>query len=510
MTASLSGAATSPCLMDATSVVGMAALIRDDPGWRQTMEAAFRDKPKMTTETTISEALRADQVGLLCRGGRNTQRRNRFNARHLVSWCGDVRPADWSDERLHRVDQRYLEDHEDRPREQIGRERRLLRRIVRRIQSDVHGQAIVKKSGQPDAHGIGQPPDRRLPPLEAVAEVMEHGGDVAVQIAVVLALALGLSTSELLILRRRDVHLGSGRVSVKGQPRRLTKWAVAQLRLSLPNKRGLLFASTRRPGRPMTNLAGRVRRACKRACGPPFTLRDVRRLWQREGRAVDLPRAAVRGSVCGLGAGRAHRVRRAMATAEGRLVREWTVMIHGPADARGIRNYVPRQAPKGVHPHEPEARGGAAKPRRKLPGVARRCRSDAQLPKALREKPGNRSGSKISYLSTTPAPDPPPPSAMLPSPLLGTDAAPATRAPLGPNLRAWAQLSPSAFARRDELVLALAVGVLYREARDLVARSQAAEEAGAGGEDVLLAIGVWARKAEAAMDSLDLTGLQQG
>ena len=495
-----------PCLRDATSIHGLSELIASGPDWQRMLKQAFRQRPPLSEHSTVADVLRQDHVRRLCRGGRGSIKRNRSVARHVVGWWGDARPAGWTNAQLRRELQRYLEAHEHRSNEQIRRETNLMRRVVYCLQAEVFDEPRVSRRGPVDRERAGAKASRPMPPLEDLAEVMEYGGEEgtpqsrqrirAVQVALVLALASGLRTSELLALRARDLDLHRGSLKARGEAQALPPWAVAQLRLIAPRS-GPMFPSPRDPRRARSDLSRLLRRACKRAAVTPFTLRDVRRVWQREGRSVGLPRATVRGSADRLGTRAGVKVTKRRKNAQRRLVAEWTAMVHSPADARGMRRVVPKVCRKGVRPHEPELPGRVEVRR---PRVAPRCRSNAVTDRpATRRRPRTLQSAMRTH---TPKPSAPPTPMVPPSSVLGPPPTVVVRQVAGPPSR-WDQEDPRDFARKSDLLVALSVGVLYREARALIREQKTANSSG---QDLLLAIGAFVKRAEEVLPGVDGIG----
>ena len=495
-----------PCLRDATSIHGLGQLVASGPDWQRTLKHAFRERPPLSEDSTVADVLRHDHVRRLCRGGRGSIKRNRSVGRHVVDWWGDVRPATWTNARLLRELQRYLEAHEHRPNEQSRRATNLMRRAVYCLQSEVLDEPRVSRRGPVDRERAGAKARRPMPALEAIAEVLEYGGDEgtararqrirAVQVALVLALASGLRTSELLALRARDLDLRRGILTEGGEAQTLPPWAVAQLRLIAP-RAGPMFPSPRDATRARSDLAGLLRQACKRAAVTPFTLRDVRRVWQREGRAVGLPRATVRGSADRLGTRAGVKVTKGREKAQRTLVTEWTAMVHGPADARGMRRVVPKVCRKGVRPHEPELPGRVDVRR---PRVAARCRSNAVADRpTTRRRPATLHSAMRTH-GPKPVESPTP---MVPtSSVFGPPPTVVVRQVAGPPSR-WEHEDPADFARKSDLLLALSVGVLYREARVLIREQKTAKS---NGQDLLLAIGAFVKRAEELLPEIDEIG----
>ena len=503
-----------PCLIDATSMVGLSSLVRLDVNGMRRLRAAFADPIAPDANTTVLEFLRNDMGKQLCRGRLGTVKRNRSNARHVVARWGDQQTAWWTEDRLRREVAAYLEDNEHRPNEQIRREVNLLRRLVRRIQSAVHGTPLVRARGPVARDRAGRRAQRRIVVLEEVAELLEAGGHRndprararlrAVQTAVVLALALGLRTGELLRLRREDIYLPGGRVKVEGEERRLPPWAVAQLEVVLGKRDGLLFPSPRNSRRPLSDLAGLLRRACARAIVTPFTLCDLRRTWQREGRTMDMPRASVRATWRRL-RGRGYRAfRNARLQAEKRLTKDWLVLVHGPADRRGARRQVPVKAPKKVRPHQPEVHRPKGVAAVKRPRVAARCRSDAGDLWRPPQRPSRVGrGSIVTTRAKTVAVEEEvvvrAESGIMPIQW----APPARPAPvLYGNLAAWALAHPDHYARKQDVTEALQLGIVYGEARVLMANLQAAGDG--QGQDLLATIRALIEKAQELVPGVDL------
>lgn len=510
MTAARPGLGDRPCLRDATSIVGLCELARRDHAWPARVRRAFQTKPPINARTSIDEVLRHDHIGRLCRGNAvGTLKRNRSVARHVAKRFGTMLPIDVTEPQQRRHELQYEIENEDRPNGQVRREICMFRLAVWWVQSEVLDQPLVARRRPTQTERVGRKPSRPLPALEGVALVLERGRDPLVASAIVLALAVGAPTRVLLKVRREHIDLRGATVLVDGVRRRLPPWAVEQLRETLTKRRGLVFRSKRRENRPTTTLARRVRRACHRAVETPFTLRDLRRLWQLEARAVGLPRATTRGTTGWLKPAAASRVVKRMRPAERKLAAAWAVMIHGPADAPGWRRYVPARSPKGRAPHLPEVRRRTR--RQRMAGryrVAASCRSDAPVPEPARSVlKARRGGGTTTRRRERPDEFEPalwaerqaPPPALAP---------PIVRVPvISERLRVWEDEQPEDYARKSDLMLAFGVSVMFNEARNLMKHPDVMKGAGPGLQRTLTD---WADRAEALDRELKAKGFEEG
>lgn len=344
------------CLTDATSLVGLHAHTRTTD-WQRTLRSPHRGLPPLPATATLADILRRDLTGDLCHGSEGHVRRQRAVAKLICEHVGDAQPADWTERRLLRALARLTEELDAAaPREILLAARRLTRKAVQHFQSSLHGRILVDAIGPPPPRGVGRATDRRLVPARHIAEVLDHGGDRLVQVALVLAHGAGFKTGQIQALEYDGVDRAGGRVLLDGIWRVLPPWAAEQLRASLPRgEEGLVFESPRKPGHPLQNLGRRLRAACERAGVEPFTYQAVRRTWQREARELGHARAVVRGTVGRCPPSVARHVAATTGDVEARAARRWLVLVDSPADRKGRRMHVPMRASNGVPAHRPEA-----------------------------------------------------------------------------------------------------------------------------------------------------------
>ena len=464
---------TYPCVHDATSIVGIHALIRSTDDWNRALRAGTRPRMTATVNTTLAEALRADLAGVLCHGSLGHVRRQRLLARHLIQELGDERIADWTEPELREHSMAYIAAYEGvRPNDLLRREVCLLRRMVQTVQADVHGVCLVNARGPVERHRIGLAAARPVTSLRVVADVAARARNPLVRLAVLLVVAVGLRHGQLLALRRGDVDLPHERIRFDGVVRLLPSWAVDELRRLLGPEQGYLFPSRRCPGRPLTTMGRNLAKACDWAGHPAFTFQDLRRVWQREARAVCMPRACVRDTIGRLRGKALDDLLREIARADRRLCRVWTELPNGPADTAAHRRHVPARAPKEVQPDQPEwsppARATAAAP---LHRIAPSCHPDAWREVAADVPPRVAPSRARGRRRSTPGLDP----SVWEHPPSSADAVPAFVAPpvaspavsLPPGLihelqrlvRTWGGCTPETFVTRQEALQAAAVVV---------------------------------------------------
>jgi len=408
------GAELYQCCQDHTSIEGLARLQRERPrDWHMLIDSqSWRDAD---ANTTLGEYLRNGGGGLLVpkTASDTSIKKKRCGARRVADAFGHLRVAELTEADLLQLRQEYEAARPDAPRGGLlGADLRILRQAVHRAQQTL-GVVRVKRTwggSRPAKHGKAKPRQTVTP--HEVRQLLQASSEVLAA-AIALIVACGLLPSELLALRVSDLNVPEHLLHVRhrgvrgwnrGLARRhvrIPPWAWqfvlrAWPRLSVMPRNRLLFPSRNDPKKPWTNLGRAIRQAATRAglqapdaSDPRWTPSGLRLLYQEIARKVGLPRALVRGTVV---VGMASR--RSLADAEqwlrqsDRMALGWTYLLRPPGYIEGERHHVPRRAPGGVMPGEPEW------PNQRTKRWLEKRRRDAPLPSGCDDVPGNRRASR--------------------------------------------------------------------------------------------------------------------
>ena len=303
-----------PCIHDATTLAGLAALRRAHPDrWHTKMRKTAKS---VGSSATVSEAMRAGGMGrLLPRGPGEPEARRlkklRHSARMLCLYFGGTL-LDCVNEAWMR---RQLQPLVDR----LGRDRAgacltLLRQVV--------SAATLRKGGSPTLApraprrraSIGPPPERPVAEWDTV-ELLTRKATPRVRAAVCLQAHLGLTPGRVLELRVDDLHLdpheGTLRARVLGRDGRVVEqrfslppdacravspWARAQRR---KGHNAPLFPQRGAPKRSTASINRAIAREAARLIVEAPTMASIRRLAQVALRDLGASRAQVRGSARG-------------------------------------------------------------------------------------------------------------------------------------------------------------------------------------------------------------------
>ena len=384
-----------PCVTDRTSLVGLRPLIRARPrDWHVVIRDGAQPRWSVPQEpATIAEVLRSGSVLSLMpahAGDVGRLRRARAGATRLVEAVGD--------RAMQGVDDAFIEclraDLTDETSPVLGkplaastasRTLTVLREAARAWATGCGVPVEVDPLPRGPTRRVGARKDRPVPTLYEIGDLLVVAAE-PLRAAIGLAVGAGLTEGEILTLRRGQVHVAERRVVlfaiVPGSPwdqRRvryawLPPWAMALLTALHPRLRatqagGYLFPSPSRWDRPRSGFQAALGRACAEAWGddgPRYTLGDLRRSWQSLCRAHAMPRSIVRHSWWVWAPDQAQ----SPALPEGahalrRLMAGWKALGNGTGKALIDPMPVPKQAPKGTKPWEPEPLG--ARPPAELP-----------------------------------------------------------------------------------------------------------------------------------------------
>lgn len=338
---------------------------------------------------------RADDFGRL--------KRYRASARRLVERVGGVRMEQVDDRLLERLGREWVEGPKRLAAETARRDLALLRRLaIRWAWACCRQPAVQERPRGPRRRQGGRAP-RSVPTPEQVVRLLGLL-DSTHLVGAALAGGAGLSESEILRLRVRDLDLRRRIVTVRsgrtrGRPgsrvlrlEPIAAWACALLEAKLDwiagaDPRQLIFPNRRDPTRPRSDLNRGFAAASQGldGDGPGVTLGGLRRLWQAVMRQCGVPRAALRQSYS-LRWSRRRGERPPWLGRQRRLLESWTHLLAPPVPA-GQQLRVPRKGPHGCGPYESELPEAAATERatKALPAA---CTTQPSSPVAPARTPG--------------------------------------------------------------------------------------------------------------------------
>ena len=387
-----------PCMTDRTSLVGLRPLIRAQP---RDWHLVIRDgaEPRWCVpqeEATIAEVLRSGGVlSLMPRhaGDEGRLRRARAGATRLVDAVGDNRMQDVDDAFIERLRTELTDETNSGPGNAVAastasRTLTVLREAARSWATGCGTPVQVDPHPQGPTNRVGARRERPVPTLYEIGDLLAIAGE-PLRAAIGLAVGAGLTEAQITGLRRGHVQVSERRIALvaraPGRPRdgRLVRytwappWAMDLLKAVQPRLQRLppaafLFPSPRRWDRPRSSFQAMLTRACEGAWGddgPRYTLGDLRRSWQGVCRAHAMPRAVVRcsWSTWAPRHGRAPKLPSGV-LAHRRLMAQWKTLGDETGRALLDPSPVPKQAPKGTKPWEPEPLGG-----RPLPTLPASC-----------------------------------------------------------------------------------------------------------------------------------------
>ena len=312
-----------PCVRDALTLKGLARLRRDNPsGWAQILVDGAREVGR---NATVGRCLRGGAEGLLLpRASSEEEARRLKKERHLGRRLQEI----YGGVRLAEVDEAWLE--RERPRleqgqhplsasqEVVGAAFTLLRKMADLFQRRHFDRALVQRRQRRCAHKKLGPRPRREELSRAQLDAFWGWASPRLQAAIALQLICHVSPGRVLALELRQVNFGTGEVAFYGHPVRgrpgetrdavfafapateeiVNRW-VRKLSRVGPVKH--LFPKRGAASGPTRSINRAIRKLCREAGKPVFTMSDVRRLGQAMAHAAGAPRAMVRGTASTIG-----------------------------------------------------------------------------------------------------------------------------------------------------------------------------------------------------------------
>ena len=362
------------CCWDATSVVDWGVLRRHYPrSWARVLQDCFGVEPEQGI--TLSEYLRTGAGGLLLPKNRldTTVKKKRKAARYVAEVLGHLPLEELDEEGLVQARRNYVAALGGRRAHAlITHDLRILRQAVERGREALGMPAVAHS--WPSARPTGRKKKKTRRGTASPREVLRLLAQLepVLQVAVVLFVGLGLRHEEVRLIRVGDLDYVQWLLRVAGNEhqgpvhRAVPFWAQlliweAMPRLATMPSGQLLFESPVRPGYPRTDIGKRIRAAAveaglvePRGRAGRFSPQGLRRLYQAVARANHLPSALVRGS---LGRGQGDDQFEVSCLAVDRaLARRWVELMRTPGVGADDHPHVPRKAPKGVGPMEPECK----------------------------------------------------------------------------------------------------------------------------------------------------------
>jgi integrase len=399
---------TLPCCQDHTSIEGLAPLKRCFPeSWHEIIHSQCWDEVR--PETTLGRYLEEGAGRLLApRSARDQSiKKKRRSACRISEAFGAQVIAEIGEGRLRRMRDWYEAEHgEAMSAALIQADMRLLRQAVFRAQ-EVLGDVRVRARWTPTRRRAGKKPKERpgvtLREVRRLLAVSEP--NLAAGIALIVG--CGLLKGELLALRAGSMPMPEQAVLVQhrgvrgwgqspaSRALRVPFWAWQFVQRAWPGlarmpREAMLFPSPRDPETPWDNIGRAIHRAAVAAglqadgaADPRWTPTGLRRLFQALAREAGVARAVVRGTVVrrpenGL---LASELSWSLAESD-KLARGWVYLLRPPGWVEGTQHHVPRRAPSGVRPDEPEW------PNRSVAGWLEQREPRQRLPWGCDEVPG--------------------------------------------------------------------------------------------------------------------------
>ena len=385
------------CVRDVTSVDGLRRLVREQPTrWHIALRKQAPGMPEDLADATVGQVLRGGLWGELVprhRGDAERLRRERGGARRLVALVGAAAMADVDEAVLADVRGRLIAGDEASGRAALSAEVAtrtvsLLRKAAYRWGTEVGRTPAVAERASASSRPARRRPPRKTMSLADLRRLL-HAAWPEERAVLALALGGGLREGEIAALRRRDLQVKapkrrgrratvepssievvldittpSDSYGMRGRLRiaPLPLWAcelVGAPEAGLPSKApdALLFPHRSDPDRPRSSFRSMMDRLRTRALGPHgprCSLADLRRCWQRVAREALAPREVVRQTwwietpAPGIEP-RSHALQSVRA-----LAGHWATLGAPIAGVLTNPAVLPRRAPKGCGPGEPE------------------------------------------------------------------------------------------------------------------------------------------------------------
>jgi hypothetical protein len=363
-----------PCVADATTTRGLAALCRELPEcWEAALARGRASVPRPTPETLLHEVLERGSKRILPRGPSDVKgvsaRRSALG--RLRDYLPPVRLGDIDPRRMDRLVRQYRTLRREGSSAVLSSDLTELRFTVNAalVEAGLHAIHSLGRAAQPRKRQ-GRAADRRASDL-GEADRMLKGTEGWLRAVVLLRIVTTAPDSALLNLCRGDFDLEAGRLRIDtfatrrpGQPEGhllfgLPSWCIDQLRACLPGidawmPERLLFPASGGK-RARRDVSHAIRRAGD-GCGCLYTtMRSLRRLAQavhvRAPRAVRRATAAARGDLAHtVETGEDGRVAAAQEAYAAWVVEHWTHLHAPPAPLARV----PRRATGGTAPEVPE------------------------------------------------------------------------------------------------------------------------------------------------------------
>ena len=391
------------CVRDLISVAGLRRLARERPTrWNILLHQNAPPVRPVVAGVTVAQFLGGGWVDDLLPRHRHDMerlRRDRGSAGRLVALVGDVPMEDVDESFLAGVRAALLDGEVAAERgalsgEVATRTTSLLRNAAVQWANTVGERSRVAERAPASASPTARRPPRRTPPLTELRRLL-HAAWPWERAILALALGGGLRESEIVGLRRRD--LGIWRAEPRRRDRRrppeppqpprvevlldvtpagippsrdrrvrvaaLPRWAAdlflsPQAGLINRNPADFLFPHRSDPTRPRTGFRDLVRKIRARDGRPwnepPSSLATLRHCWQRVAREASAPREVVRQSWWVPQPSPRGTAESTALAAVRHIASAWTTLDAPIARVLAFRGTLPRRAPKGCAPDEPE------------------------------------------------------------------------------------------------------------------------------------------------------------
>ncbi len=366
-----------PCVVDATTTRGLAALCKALPDrWEVAIKKGRASLPKPNVETTLKEVLERGSTRILPGGPHDVKQVS--SRRSALGRLRDHLPqkilGDLDARGVEQLVKHYRKQRRESSSAVLSSDLTELRKAVSeaRVEAGLGKLPPVSRAAQPRRRQ-GRATESRCSDLAEAGRMLE-GTDGWLQALVLLRIVTTASDSALLRLRREDFDLDASRLRVSSSATRkplqpegnllfgLPQWCVDQLRASLPGFDGwepsrLLFPAKKGANRPQGEASHAIGDA-RDGCGCQYTtMRSLRLLAQSI--HVRAPRALRRGTATAradldytINSDADDRVAQAQEDYAAWIVDHWHA-LHAPPVAL---TRVPRRANAWTAPEDPERR----------------------------------------------------------------------------------------------------------------------------------------------------------